>query len=164
MIFHNLHVINHDLYLNKHNFINYLYFTRCTICQSPHWISHPIRITELLGHGRETKKHGKLPNIVYLLLVIVIQHVSYFLWKLISLFLFDILIPYFLVHYSTIYSDMIRVFVINIMIPGPPYMSFVLYLEGDKVSHVKSSLTLVTSLNSFFSAFVLFRVFFLVTS
>ena len=26
-----------------------------------------------------------------------------------------------------------RVFVINFMIPGPPYYSFVVYLEGDKV-------------------------------
>jgi hypothetical protein len=32
-----------------------------------------------------------------------------------------------------------RVFVVNIMIPGPPYLSFVAYLEGDKVGDLHDS-------------------------
>lgn len=33
-------------------------------------------------------------------------------------------------------GDPTWVFVVNIMVPGPPYLSFVAYMEGDKVSEL----------------------------
>ena len=44
------------------------------------------------------------------------------------------ILPFFVLSLPTLFAC--RVFVVNIMIPGPPYLSFVAYLEGDKVRNL----------------------------